>query len=99
MSRKGNGWDNAVAESFFATLKTELVHLADWKTRAEAKSEIFEFMEVFYNGERLHSHLGYLSPMEYELSSKTFRRRHRKTVHETETDQSVLRGGRADPRC
>ena len=51
----------------FAPLKTELVHLADWKTRAEAKSAIFEFMEVFYNGERLHSHLGYLSPMEYEL--------------------------------
>lgn len=74
MSRKGNCWDNAVAESFFATLKTELVHLADWRTRAEAKSAIFEFMEVFYNGERLHSHLGYLSPMEYELKFEELQR-------------------------
>jgi transposase InsO family protein len=67
MSRKGDCWDNAVAESFFATLKTELVHYADFKTRAEAKSVIFQFMEVFYNGERLHSSLGYVTPVEYEL--------------------------------
>jgi transposase InsO family protein len=69
MSRKGDCWDNAVAESFFATLKTELVHAADFATRAEARTAIFEFIEVFYNRQRLHSHLGYRSPVEYELSA------------------------------
>jgi len=55
MSRKGNCWDNAVAESFFHTLKTELVHHRDFNTRAEARAEIFEYIEVFYNRHRLHS--------------------------------------------
>ena len=66
MSRKGNCWDNAVAESFFATLKTELVYLTKFKTREEAKRAIFDFIESFYNHRRRHSTLGYLSPVEYE---------------------------------
>jgi transposase InsO family protein len=67
MSRKGDCWDNAVAESFFATLKTELVHDTDWITRAEARSAIFEYLEVFYNRQRRHSSIGYVSPEEFEL--------------------------------
>lgn len=67
MSRKGNCYDNAVAESFFATLKTELVHDADWDTRAQARSAIFEYLEVFYNRRRRHSSIGYVSPEEFEL--------------------------------
>ena len=67
MSRKGNCWDNAVAESFFATLKTELVYTRRFETRAEARQAIFEFIEVFYNRHRRHSTLGYVSPMEFEM--------------------------------
>lgn len=66
MSRKGNCWDNAPMESFFGTLKKELVHHRKYQTREEAKRDIFEYIEVFYNRERLHSSLGYLSPAEYE---------------------------------
>ncbi len=66
MSRKGNCYDNAVMESFFASLKKELVHHEDYQTRAEARQSIFEYIEVFYNQERLHSALGYVSPNEYE---------------------------------
>ena len=66
MSRKGNCWDNAVAESFFASLKTELVYQSRWRTRAEARSAIFEYIELFYNRQRRHSALGYLSPVEFE---------------------------------
>jgi putative transposase len=66
MSRKGNCWDNSVAESFFATLKTELVYLRRFATREEARDAIFEFIESFYNRERRHSTLGYLSPVEFE---------------------------------
>jgi putative transposase len=66
MSRKGNCWDNAVAESFFATLKTELVYRRRFATRAEAREVIFDFIETFYNSHRRHSTLGYLSPMEFE---------------------------------
>lgn len=66
MSRKGNCWDNAVAESFFATLKTELCNPRRFATRAEARQAIFEYIEVFYNRERLHSSLDYRSPTEYE---------------------------------
>jgi len=66
MSRRGNCWDNAVAESFFATLKVELVHDATWETRAAARSALFEYVEVFYNGQRRHSSLGYLSPRAFE---------------------------------
>jgi putative transposase len=67
MSRKGNCWDNAVAESFFATLKTELVYLRRFATRAEAREAIFDFIELFYNRERRHSSLGYATPLEYEM--------------------------------
>jgi transposase InsO family protein len=66
MSRKGNCWDNAVAESFFATLKKELVHTMTWATRDEARAAIFEYMEVFYNAQRRHSSLDYLSPLAFE---------------------------------
>jgi putative transposase len=66
MSRKGNCWDNAVSESFFHTLKTELTHHIQFKTREEAKSSIFEYIEVFYNRKRLHSANGYMSPVKFE---------------------------------
>ncbi len=66
MSRKGNCWDNAVSESFFHTLKTELVNHRKYNTRGEAKNEIFEYIEVFYNRERLHSTNDYMSPEEFE---------------------------------
>jgi len=66
MSRRGNCWDNAVAESFFATVKVELAHEAHWATRRQARSEVFEYIEQFYNGQRRHSALGYLSPLTFE---------------------------------
>jgi putative transposase len=66
MSRRANCWDNAPMESFFASLKKELVHGADFATRAEARGAIFEYIEVFYNTKRRHSSLGYVSPAEYE---------------------------------
>ncbi len=66
MSRRANCWDNAVAESFFSTLKIELAHDADWATRADARAAVFEYLEVFYNGQRRHSALGYLSPVAFE---------------------------------
>jgi transposase InsO family protein len=66
MSRKGDCWDNAVAESFFSTLKTERVHLRLYRSRTEARRDIFEYIEVFYNRVRLHSTLGYLSPAQFE---------------------------------
>ncbi len=66
MSRRGNCWDNAVAESFFATVKVELVHDATWATRAAARTALFEYIEIFYNGQRRHSALGYLSPRAFE---------------------------------
>ena len=66
MSRKGNCWDNAVTESFFGTLKTELVNHERYATRTEAKQSIFEYIEVFYNRKRKHSTLGYVSPVEFE---------------------------------
>ena len=70
ISRKGNGWDNAVTESFFHSLKTELVHHCDFATRAEAKQEIFEYIEVFYNRKRRHSANDYRSPADDEMLSK-----------------------------
>jgi transposase InsO family protein len=66
MSRKGECLDNAVAESFFGTLKNELVHHEDYYTRAQAKQSIFEYIEVFYNRQRRHASLNYLTPVEYE---------------------------------
>lgn len=66
MSRVGDCWDNAVAESFFASLKRELADRADWRTRDDACTAIFEFIEVWYNRQRRHSTLGYRSPVDYE---------------------------------
>ena len=66
LSRPRQCWDNAVAESFFATLKTELVYRSAWPTRSAVQHAVFEFIEVFYNRRRLHSTLGYCSPVEYE---------------------------------
>jgi putative transposase len=67
MSRTGNCWDNAVAESFFATLKNELVYRRPWPNRLELRTALFEYIEVFYNRKRLHSSLGYKTPAEAEL--------------------------------
>lgn len=66
MSRPGNCWDNAVVESFFASLKTELIYRRRFHTRQEAQSAIFTYVEGFYNRRRRHSTLGYLSPVEFE---------------------------------
>jgi len=66
MSRKGNCWDNAVAESFFGSLKTELETQGIFPTRDRARREIFEYIEIFYNRFRRHSTLGYISPREFE---------------------------------
>jgi len=70
MSRKGNCWDNAVAESFFHTLKCELIHQIKFKNREEAKNAIFEYIEVFYNRIRIHSTNNYFSPVEFESMQK-----------------------------
>lgn len=70
MSRKGNCWDNAVAESFFSALKLELVHHERFQTRREATMATFDYIEVFYNRSRIHSATGYLSPAEYEEQFK-----------------------------
>jgi putative transposase len=66
MSRTGNCWDNAVAESFFATLKNELVYRRTWRSRFELRTALFEYIEVFYNRRRLHSSLDYKTPAEVE---------------------------------
>jgi putative transposase len=71
MSRKGNCWDNAVAESFFHTLKTELVYVEDFNTHEQAQTAVFEYIEVFYNRQRCHSANGYLAPLVYEQTLKT----------------------------
>lgn len=68
MSQHGDYWDNAVAESFFATLEIELILEADWRTRDDARQAIFEYIEAWYNRERRHSSLGYLSPGQYEAN-------------------------------
>ena len=69
MSKKDDCWDNAPAESFFGTLTMELVHHRKRRTREEARRDIFEYIEVFYNRERLHSSLGYLSPADFEAAA------------------------------
>jgi putative transposase len=71
MGSKGDAYDNAVAESFFATLKKELVHRQSWPSRRDPSSAVFEYIEGFYNRTRRHSTLGYLSPEEYEREQKT----------------------------
>lgn len=66
MSRKGNCWDNAVAESFFGSLKTERVFFSSYATRDAARKDIVDYIEMFYNSKRRHSYLGYMSPKEFE---------------------------------
>lgn len=68
MSRRGNCYDNAVMESFWSSLKRELVHRCEFATRAEAQAAIFDWLEVFYNRERLHSALGYQTPVDFETN-------------------------------
>jgi transposase InsO family protein len=68
MSRKGNCWDNAVAESFLHTLKTELIDVKDFDTHEQTQTAVFESIEVFYNRQRCHSANGYLAPLAYEQS-------------------------------
>ena len=70
MSRKGDCYDNAVVESFFGSLKTERVHRQQYHTRDEARRDIFAYIELFYNRRRLHSSLGYLSPVQFEAAAK-----------------------------
>jgi transposase InsO family protein len=72
MSRKGDCWDNAVAESFFHTLKTELVHHEDYRTRKAARASIFEYTEVFYNRQRRHSHLDQQAPLTFEMMATSY---------------------------
>jgi putative transposase len=66
MSRKGNCWDNAVAESFFHTIKTQLIHHCQFKTIEEAEKSIFQYIEIYYNRQRKHSTNGYKSPVDFE---------------------------------
>jgi len=68
VGRKGQCWDNAVAESFFATIKTEMLDRQPWPTKAKAHKAIFEYIEGWYNTRRRHSSLGYLSPAAYEAT-------------------------------
>lgn len=70
MSRKGNCYDNACMESFFGSLKTELVYFNKFRTRSEARQSVFEYIEIFYNRKRLHSALGYKTPISYENERK-----------------------------
>ena len=69
MSRKGNCWDNAMMESFFATLKKERIHHESYATREAARQSVFEYIELFYNPRRRHSALGYVSPEQYEQAA------------------------------
>jgi transposase InsO family protein len=73
MSRKANCWDNAVAESFYKTLKVELIHQLEQKSRKATEIEVFEFLEIWYNRKRIHASLGYLTPHEYEQKLKQYR--------------------------
>lgn len=74
MSRKGNCWDNSVAESFFASLKKERVQWCNYQTRYEAQQDVLDYMTMFYNSRRLHSYLGYVTPNDYESSMATMRK-------------------------
>ena len=72
MSRTGNRWDDAVVESFFATLKTELVNDAHGVTREDTRTALFEHIEAWYNRGRRHSSLGYRSPVQYEVEQRRY---------------------------
>ena len=68
MSRKGNCYDNAFAETFFATLKKELIYRSKYKNKEEAKKAIFEYIEIWHNRNRIHSSIGYMTPVQFEES-------------------------------
>ena len=70
MSRSGNAWDNAAMESFFSSLKTERTARKVYRSRNDAKADVFDYVERFYNPTRRHSTLGYLSPIQYEQQTK-----------------------------
>ena len=70
MSRAGNAWDNAAMESFFSSLKTERTARKTYRTRDQAKADVFDYIERFYNPHRRHSTIGYLSPMEFESQAQ-----------------------------
>ncbi len=69
MSRRGNCYDNAVAEAFFSSLKKERIRKRIYPTRAEARADVFDYIEAFYNRKRRHSYLGHVSPYEFELAA------------------------------
>jgi putative transposase len=71
MSRSGNVWDNAAMESFFSSLKTERTARKTYRTHDQAKADVFDYVERFYNPKRRHSTLGYLSPMEFEMRAQS----------------------------
>jgi putative transposase len=89
MGSRGDAYDNAVAESFFATLKKELVHRNSWPTRRELGSAVFEYIEAFYNRERRHSTLGMLSPIDYETLNAAQNKRPPTTINITKTQRVV----------
>ena len=70
MRGNGNCYDNAITETFFSTIKKELIYLTKFETKEQAKNEIFEYIEIFYNRQRLYSSLGYLSPVEYRIKMR-----------------------------
>lgn len=88
MSRRGNCYDNAVTESFFGSLKTELVHHENYATRAAARQSLFEYIEVFYNRRRRHSAIGYVSPAEYEQQLSSGALAVRRSLADTELQAS-----------
>ena len=69
MSRSGNAWDNAAMEGFFSSLKTERIARKTYRTRDQARADVFDYIERFYNAKRRHSTIGYLSPMEFETKA------------------------------
>lgn len=89
MSRRGNCYDNAVVESLFATLKTELLYRFTWETYADVRQAIFEYIEVWYNRKRRHSSLGYKSPVDYELMLKQNPRRSQNVLTATTANALV----------
>jgi putative transposase len=74
ISRSGDIWDNAAMESFFSSLKTERTARKTYRTRDEAKADVFDYIECFYNPKRRHSTIGYLSPVEFEMQAGSLRR-------------------------
>ena len=82
MSRRGDCWDNAVVESFNATIKTELIHRTKWNTREEVRAAVYKYIETWYNSQRLHSTLGYRSPIEFEQGESNERAQVRKASYE-----------------